>query len=152
MQVGTLFAYCNESGMDPELRRRVLHEVKTGSVAVKTSLRASSTGYPFKVASVSGTISDPRVYEERERKCDLGYLREAYVKRGGSTASLRRRAGFRLSEKGRAARSDRRLHVSLQRLDGHVRSGSVPLRRAPGASDRDERRLHQRGAPTPRRS
>ncbi len=84
VQVGTLFAYCNESGMDPDLRRRVLHEVKTGSVAVKTSLRASSTGYPFKVASVSGTISDPRVYEERERKCDMGYLREAYVKRGDS--------------------------------------------------------------------
>ncbi len=84
VQVGTLFAYCNESGMDSELRRRVLHEVKTGSVAVKTSLRASSTGYPFKVASVSGTISDPLVYEERERKCDLGYLREAYVMRNGS--------------------------------------------------------------------
>ncbi len=84
VQVGTLFAYCNESGMDPDLRSRVLHEVKTGSVAVKTSLRASSTGYPFKVASISGTIADPLVYEERERKCDLGYLREAYVKRNGS--------------------------------------------------------------------
>ena len=62
VQVGTLFAYCDESGMDPDLRRRVLHEVKTGSVDVKTSLRASSTGYPFKVASVSGTVSDPSVY------------------------------------------------------------------------------------------
>ncbi len=84
VQVGTLFAYCNESGMDPDLRREVLEEVKTGSVSVKTSLRASSTGYPFKVASVSGTISDPSVYDERERKCDLGYLREAYLKPNGS--------------------------------------------------------------------
>ena len=33
------------------LRRRVLDEVKNASVTVTTSLRASSTGYPFKVAS-----------------------------------------------------------------------------------------------------
>jgi nitronate monooxygenase len=85
VQVGTLFAYCDESGMDPDLRRRVLHELKTGSVSVKTSLRASSTGYPFKVASVSATISDSGVYAERTRKCDLGYLREAYLKPDGST-------------------------------------------------------------------
>ena len=52
---------------------------------VKTSLRASSTGYPFKVASVSETISEPSVYAERERKCDLGYLREAYLQPDGST-------------------------------------------------------------------
>ena len=38
VQVGTLFAYCNESGMDPALRRRVLDDVKKGSVIVKTSL------------------------------------------------------------------------------------------------------------------
>ena len=84
VQVGTLFAYCDESGMDPELRRRVLAEAKSGSLKVKTSLRASSTGYPFKVAEVGGTVSDPAVYAERERKCDLGYLREAYLKPNGS--------------------------------------------------------------------
>jgi NAD(P)H-dependent flavin oxidoreductase YrpB (nitropropane dioxygenase family) len=85
VQVGTLFAYCNESGMDPDLRRSVLDDVRAGSVGVRTSLRASSTGYPFKVASVSGTISDASVYAERERKCDLSYLREAYLKPNGST-------------------------------------------------------------------
>jgi nitronate monooxygenase len=85
VQVGTLFAYCNESGMDPDLRQRVLLEAKSSSVAVKTSLRASSTGYPFKVASVSDTISEPAVYADRRRKCDLGYLREAYLEPDGST-------------------------------------------------------------------
>jgi NAD(P)H-dependent flavin oxidoreductase YrpB (nitropropane dioxygenase family) len=85
VQVGTLFAYCDESGMDPELRGRVLREVKHGSVRVKTSLRASSTGYPFKVASVQDSISEPTVYAERVRKCDLGYLREAYVTHNGAT-------------------------------------------------------------------
>ncbi|MHB8379871.1 MAG: nitronate monooxygenase [Acidimicrobiales bacterium] len=84
VQVGTLFAYCDESGMDPVLRREVLDEVKTGTVSVRTSLRASSTGYPFKVASVEGTISDPRVYDERTRTCDQGYLREPYLRPDGS--------------------------------------------------------------------
>ena len=84
VQVGTLFAYCDESGMDPALRREVLDELRTGTVDVRTSLRASSTGYPFKVASVSGTISDANVYDERTRRCDLGYLREPYVRPDGS--------------------------------------------------------------------
>jgi len=85
VQVGTLFAYCDESGMDPDLRQRVLHDVKCGSVSVSTSLRASSTGYPFKVAAVAATISDAGVYAQRTRKCDLGYLREAYLKPDGTT-------------------------------------------------------------------
>ena len=85
VQVGTLFAYCDESGMDVELRRRVLDEVKNASVTVTTSLRASSTGYPFKVASMSGTISESDTYDRRARKCDLGYLREAFVAPNGST-------------------------------------------------------------------
>ena len=84
VQVGTLFAYCRESGMDPLLRRRVLSELGSGDVTVATSLRASSTGYPFKVASVPGTISHADVYDHRKRNCDLGYLREAYVKADGS--------------------------------------------------------------------
>lgn len=84
VQVGTLFAYCDESGMDSDLRRRVLDEIRTGTLSVRTSLHASSTGYPFKVAAVSGTVADATVYAERTRKCDLGYLREAYLKPNGS--------------------------------------------------------------------
>lgn len=84
VQVGTLFAYCNESGMDPELRRRVLEQLLKGTLHVRTSLRASSTGYPFKVVAVPGTISDPPIYHDRRRKCDLGYLREPYERPGGS--------------------------------------------------------------------
>jgi NAD(P)H-dependent flavin oxidoreductase YrpB (nitropropane dioxygenase family) len=85
VQVGTLFAYCDESGMDPDLRRQIIRDVKSGTVKVKTSLRASSTGYPFKVASVDETISQDSVYDARERRCDLGYLREAYLTPTGST-------------------------------------------------------------------
>ncbi len=84
VQVGTLFAYCRESGMDPKLRAAVVSAARAGAVEATTSARASSTGYPFKVASVAGTLSDGEIYAGRERVCDLGYLREAYVTpRGG---------------------------------------------------------------------
>ena len=84
VQVGTLFAYCHESGMEDGLRRRVMDQVRHGGVRVKTSVRASSTGYPFKVAEVEDTLSDETLYEERPRICDLGYLRDAYIKSDGS--------------------------------------------------------------------
>lgn len=84
VQVGTLFAYCHESGMQDGLRRRVMDQVRHGGVRVKTSVRASSTGYPFKVAEVADTLSEEKVFEERPRICDLGYLRDAYIKTDGS--------------------------------------------------------------------
>jgi NAD(P)H-dependent flavin oxidoreductase YrpB (nitropropane dioxygenase family) len=84
VQVGTLFAYCRESGMEPVLRAKVIADVLGEQVRVRTSTRASSTGYPFKVADIEGTLSDPDVYEHRQRRCDLGYLREAYEKPNGS--------------------------------------------------------------------
>ena len=84
VQVGTLFAYCEESGMDSSLRARVIAKVNEGPVAVHTSIRASSTGYPFKVVDVEGTISEKDVYEHRVRRCDLGYLREAYQTEDGA--------------------------------------------------------------------
>lgn len=84
VQVGTLFAYCRESGMSDALKQTVIAGTRAGTVSVKTSIRASSTGYPFKVAVIDGTLSDERVYADRHRICDLGYLREAYVKDDGS--------------------------------------------------------------------
>ena len=38
----------------------------------------------FEVLDVSGTLSEDPVYEARERKCDLGYFREIYVKSNGN--------------------------------------------------------------------
>lgn len=84
IQVGTLFALCQESGMSPELKSALKEQCISGGVRVSTSARASSTGYPFKVASLPGSLSDPKVYEHRVRKCDLGYLREAYETDKGS--------------------------------------------------------------------
>lgn len=75
IQVGTLFAFSQESGVAPELRAKTLQSVLDGTVKVKTDGLASPTGFPFKVAELEGTLSQAGVYEARERVCDLGYLR-----------------------------------------------------------------------------
>ncbi len=79
VQVGTVFAFCEDSGMAPELRAQVLAEAEAGRVTVFTDPLASPTGFPFKVVALEGTLSDDKVVEARERRCDLGYLREVYV-------------------------------------------------------------------------
>jgi NAD(P)H-dependent flavin oxidoreductase YrpB (nitropropane dioxygenase family) len=50
---------------------------------VVTDAVASPTGFPFKVVQSKGTLSDRILYEERERVCDLGYLRNAYQRPDG---------------------------------------------------------------------
>jgi len=78
IQVGTLFAYCRESGIAGELKEQVLEQVANGGVTVRTDPRASPTGFPFKVVEVPGSASGEDVYSARRRVCDLGYLREVY--------------------------------------------------------------------------
>lgn len=78
IQVGTAFAFCEESGLDPMIRREVVELSCRGAASVFTDPNASPTGFPFKVVQLEGTLSDPSVYEARKRVCDLGVLREIY--------------------------------------------------------------------------
>ena len=80
VQVGTLFAYCEESGLDPELKRDVIEHAARNEVVVLTDPRASPTGYPFKVVQWA---TDGEDRPARQRKCDLGYLRAAYKRPDG---------------------------------------------------------------------
>ncbi|MDX1632075.1 MAG: nitronate monooxygenase [Thermoanaerobaculia bacterium] len=84
IQVGTAFAFCRESGLDPGFRRIVIDAILSGDDAVRTDPLASPTGFPFKVLEVPGTLSDEAVYSSRRRRCDLGYLREVYRREEGS--------------------------------------------------------------------
>lgn len=84
VQVGTAFALCDESGMDPALKMRLLRLVAEGKATVLTSAVASPTGFPFKVAQVEGTVSEPDVYRTRPRHCDLGFLRSLFQRENGS--------------------------------------------------------------------
>lgn len=83
VQVGTLFAYCEESGLAPELKDQVLEMSREAPVEVLTDGRASPTGFPFKVVELPSSLSTPQVYQERERVCDLGYLRSPYRRDDG---------------------------------------------------------------------
>ena len=101
IQVGTLFAFCDESGLAPNVKQGVLDSVANGEASVRTDPRASPTGYPFKVVELAGDRERP----ERSRICDIGYLRtaartaagklvyrcpaepiDAYVAKGGNAA------------------------------------------------------------------
>ena len=84
VQVGTAFAFCEESGIVAELKTRVLRSSRNGGVEVFTDPVASPTGFPFKVARLEGTLSEPEIYSTRHRICDLGYLRRAYRKPEGT--------------------------------------------------------------------
>jgi len=79
VQVGTAFAFSRESGMRADLKTRLIQQAIAGTGEVFTDPLASPTGFPFKVAQLDGTTSEPNVYEARIRTCDLGYLREPYA-------------------------------------------------------------------------
>jgi NAD(P)H-dependent flavin oxidoreductase YrpB (nitropropane dioxygenase family) len=92
IQVGTAFAVCEESGMDPVIKDLILRAVAQGGIDVFTDPVASPTGFPFKLARLEGTLSEAARYAARSRVCDLGYLRVPYVK-GGSRLGYRCPAG-----------------------------------------------------------
>ncbi len=78
VQVGTVFALAEESGMKPAYRNAVLSEIKKGvddEALVRTTL-FSPTGFPFKVAQIDGTLADETVYQNRNRICDIGILQQ----------------------------------------------------------------------------
>jgi len=83
VQVGTAFAFSEESGLRQDLKRALVAQAVAGSGEVFTDPLASPTGFPFKVAQLNGTSSDAGVYQARKRVCDLGYLREPYATEDG---------------------------------------------------------------------
>jgi nitronate monooxygenase len=83
-QVGTLFAFCEESALAEDLKKALINKAINKEGVVFTDPIASPTGFPFKVAMLEGTLSDKAVYDARQRICDLGYLRHAYRKQDGS--------------------------------------------------------------------
>lgn len=84
IQVGTLFAFSQESGLDLSLKRRVIERIASGDQPkngwVFTDPVSSPTGFPFKAVRLDGSMSEADVYQKRKRICDLGFLRHAYQK------------------------------------------------------------------------
>lgn len=88
VQVGTLFAFCTESGVSSKLRKESLEIIKSTPAPeggwIFTDPRSSPTGFPFKAAKLPGSIAQKETYEARKRICDLGYLRHGFLKEDGS--------------------------------------------------------------------
>jgi NAD(P)H-dependent flavin oxidoreductase YrpB (nitropropane dioxygenase family) len=74
IQVGTAFAYSNESGFAPEIKHQVLQDLAAGEVGIFTDPQASPTGFPFKIVETPSLVQQDA---SRKRICDLGYLRTA---------------------------------------------------------------------------
>jgi NAD(P)H-dependent flavin oxidoreductase YrpB (nitropropane dioxygenase family) len=84
IQVGTAFAFCEESGIRADLKLQTLQLSRADKARVFTDPLASPTGFPFKVVQLPGTLSDAAAEAPRTRLCDLGYLRHAYRKEDGT--------------------------------------------------------------------
>jgi NAD(P)H-dependent flavin oxidoreductase YrpB (nitropropane dioxygenase family) len=84
VQVGTLFAYCRESGLTETIKQWVMDKVVQGTIEVFTDPKASPTGFPFKVVRLAGTNSERLEFDARRKVCDLGYLRQVYKRWNGT--------------------------------------------------------------------
>jgi NAD(P)H-dependent flavin oxidoreductase YrpB (nitropropane dioxygenase family) len=83
VQVGTAFALSQESGLADRLKRQAVAAIAAGTFSVRSDWRASPTGFPFRVAELPGTLSDPEVVASRAPVCDLGALRTPFVREKG---------------------------------------------------------------------
>lgn len=83
VQVGTLFAYSDESGFAPSIKDQMRRRAVSGELSVRADWRVSPTGFPFRVADLPGTLTDETVRAARKPVCDLGVLRTAYLREDG---------------------------------------------------------------------
>lgn len=84
VQVGTAFAFCDESGLTPQIKADTIAKSRRSQISIFTDPLASPTGFPFKILQAEGTVSEEDIYQARNRVCDLGYLRTAYRHLDGS--------------------------------------------------------------------
>lgn len=89
IQAGSIFALCEEAGLLNSIQREIIERSLRGELEVLADPVCSPSGFPFNVVQLPGTVSEQDVYNERERICRIGYLRQAYKTEQG--------VGFRCS-------------------------------------------------------
>jgi nitronate monooxygenase len=85
IQVGTAFAFTEESGFTKDIKINLIEKAKKGIGKVFTDRLASPTGFPFKVVSLENSLSEFQEYIKRKRVCNIGCLRQLFKKEDGST-------------------------------------------------------------------
>ncbi len=131
VQVGTLFAWADESGFADDLKDRVRRRIAADDLRVRSDWQASPTGFPFRVAELPGTLADPVVAQARQAVCDLGVLRTAYRTEAGGV-DFRCPAepeGAYVRKGGRAVNRTGRLCL----CNGLLAAAGLPQRRPGGA-------------------
>lgn len=83
VQIGSVAALSRESGILDEYKKRMLASALQGKLRVINDPLVSPSGFPFKVVSMEGTLSDEEIYTSRIRLCDIGALRTPYRKENG---------------------------------------------------------------------
>jgi len=75
VQVGTAFAFCDDSEFEEWLRRKARRMAYNQELEIKTDPLASPTKFLFKVAQIPWTQSEEIVRETRDRACSACALR-----------------------------------------------------------------------------
>lgn len=88
IQVGSIFALSNESGLTESAKHLLRSKIKDNTLDVVTSAVASPTGYPIQLAQVEGTLTDKEIYKKRDRVCSMGYLVEPRFDENGRPVFL----------------------------------------------------------------
>jgi NAD(P)H-dependent flavin oxidoreductase YrpB (nitropropane dioxygenase family) len=91
VQVGSLFALSEESGIKASYRSAIMDKLKTEKDDARLVLTTlfSPTGFPFKVAQLEGTLADQAVYANRMRVCDIGLLQQRGLSKPAEDGSRR---------------------------------------------------------------
>ena len=143
IQVGTLFAFCDESGLTADLKASVLSHAVRGAVDVFTDPLASPTGFPFKTVRWA---DDPATGTERQRVCDLGYLRNAYrTPHGRPGLPMCRGARGRVRAEGWLSGGDAGTCLPVQRPHGRYRPRASTLERCGRTAAHHDRRRSDAG-------
>lgn len=77
-QWGSIFALCAESGLREDIKQTIIKLALEGNLDILSDPNASPSGFPFNIVQLEGSMSDLAIRNERERICDIGYLRSAY--------------------------------------------------------------------------
>lgn len=83
VQVGSLFSLTEESGYAGEDTRQLIKAIHEDRVTITQDGQISPTGFPFNVIEQDGEPSAREKAEERNRICDLGYLRTPFIDKNG---------------------------------------------------------------------
>ncbi len=81
VQIGSLFALAEESGLRKDLKHAALTQWKTQGLFGVADTQASPTGFPFRIVALHGTTAEKKHILSRTPQCNIGALLSPYFTR-----------------------------------------------------------------------